>query len=201
MKSLPVVLGSRIQKLRMRQNRTLQEIADVCGFTKSLLSKIESGKTTPPIVTLMKIADALGVEMTDLLTADTANGTVMTPASKLDESALTRTDKGFLFQVVAGNRPEKVMQPFVYVARKGEVKSCPLAHRGEELIYVLEGEMTFRVGQDEYRLGRGDSLYFDSEQEHDLTPVTEKVVYLAVVADVQSSQKPSAKGSKKSAAR
>jgi transcriptional regulator with XRE-family HTH domain len=183
MNSLAITLGSRIQRLRMRQNRTLQEIADVCGFTRSLLSKIEHGKTTPPIPTLMKIAEALGVDMVDLLSREGEVKPVLTPAAKLADSALTRNEKGYLFHVLAGKRPDKAMQPFLFVARRGEAKPAPLAHRGEEVVYVLEGEMVLRVGSEDYRLGKGDSLYFDAEQPHEVTPVSEKVVYLAVLAD------------------
>jgi hypothetical protein len=43
--------------------------------------------------------------------------------------------------------------------------------------------MAFRVAQVDYRLGPGDSLYFDSEQDHDLQPISDKVVYLAVFAE------------------
>ena len=56
-------LSRRIRFIRKQQNRTLEEISSVCGFTKSLLSKIENGVTTPPIATLMKIADALHVNI------------------------------------------------------------------------------------------------------------------------------------------
>jgi transcriptional regulator with XRE-family HTH domain len=183
MNSLAITLGSRIQRLRMRQNRTLQEIADACGFTRSLLSKIEHGKTTPPIATLMKIAGALGVEMVDLLAPEGEVKPVLTPAAKLADSALTRSERGYPFHVLAGKRADKAMQPFLFVARKGEAKPAPLAHRGEEVVYVLEGEMVLRIGNEDYRLGKGDSLYFDAEQPHEVTPVSEKVVYLAVVAD------------------
>ena len=52
-------IGRHIRKLRKLQHRTLQDVADNCGFTKSLLSKIEGGKVVPPVATLIKIASAL----------------------------------------------------------------------------------------------------------------------------------------------
>lgn len=56
-------IGKRIKYLRKSQQRTIQEIAEVCGFSKSLLSKIENGRTTSPVATLVKIANALGVNL------------------------------------------------------------------------------------------------------------------------------------------
>jgi transcriptional regulator with XRE-family HTH domain len=53
-----IELGKRIRYFRKVQRRTLSDIAQMCGFTNSLLSKIENGKTTPPVSTLIKIANA-----------------------------------------------------------------------------------------------------------------------------------------------
>jgi transcriptional regulator with XRE-family HTH domain len=49
------------------QQMTLQDVADICGFMKSLLSKIESGKTVPPVATLVKIARALNTTISTLV--------------------------------------------------------------------------------------------------------------------------------------
>lgn len=55
-----MVLGHVIRRIRKQQMRTLDEVASACGFTKSLLSKIEKGHTSPPVATLTKIAKHLG---------------------------------------------------------------------------------------------------------------------------------------------
>ncbi len=187
----PLPIGTRIQKLRRRQNRTLEEVARQCGFTKSLLSKIERGRTNPPLATLAKLADALGIKLSDLLSHDAAAGTVYTPAARLGEEAPTVTDKGYAFHLFAGSRPDKLMQPFLFVGRKGEIKPSPLSHRGEEFLYVLSGQVRFRVGAVEYILGPGDSLYFDSEEEHDLQIESEEARYLAIFSEPPEGAKSS----------
>lgn len=174
-----MLLGLRIRKLRLSQNRTQQEIADVCQFSKSLLSKIEKGKTNPPVATLMKIADALGVKTSDLLDDDeNQNATVFIKAVEISENRIIKTSKGYSFFTFASGRSNKTMQPYMFFAKKGET-SQNLSHKGEEFIYILEGSMKFRVGDVEYLLNEGDSLYFDSANEHGLTPITD-VKYLAV---------------------
>ena len=175
-------LGGRIRKLRLQQNRTLQEIADTCGFTSSLLSKIETGKTVPPVSTLVKIADALLVKVSTLLDEAGDHGTIHHEASQ-EREHLTTTSKGYGFVAFARERPDKAFQPFLFEAKRDEIKSQALAHKGEEFVYMLEGEMKYRVGSVEYTLKPGDSLYFDSENEHDLTPVSESVRYLAVFSE------------------
>ncbi|TSB47037.1 helix-turn-helix domain-containing protein [Alkalicoccobacillus porphyridii] len=176
-------LGSRIRLIRKQQNRTLEEIASACGFTKSLLSKIENGVTTPPISTLMKIAESLGVTVSDLLEESKVDGTVYTPSETYkNNDSWIKTEKGYSFYAFAASRQDKIMQPYYFVAKKGEIKSHVLSHSGEEFLYVLEGEMKYRVANTEYTLTPGDTIYFTSLEEHTLTPITEEVRYLAVFA-------------------
>lgn len=176
-------LHSRIRSLRRLQKRTLKDIASRCGFTISLLSKIESGKTNPPVATLTKIASALGVTLADLLEGPHGETTVATHARKLRDRTPSATDKGYAFHLLAAERSGKLMQPFLFVAEKGKVKSGAMSHDGEEFVYVLQGRMLYRVGDVSYTLGPGDSLYFNAEEEHDLEPLTAKVHYMAVFAE------------------
>ena len=60
-------IGKKIKYLRLRQQKTQQQIADECGISKSLLSKIENGQTSSAIATLAKIAKALNVSLSWLL--------------------------------------------------------------------------------------------------------------------------------------
>jgi quercetin dioxygenase-like cupin family protein len=186
-------LHSRIRTLRRRQKRTLKEIAESCGFTVSLLSKIESGKTTPPVATLSKIADALGVSLSDLLDSKQAKLSVVTTARKLNAHAATRTDKGYGFHVLASERAEKMMQPLLFIAERGGVKPGLMSHSGEEFVYVLQGRMRYRVADVTYTLGPGDSLYFDAEEDHDLEPITATVRYLGLFAARHSPTKTDSK--------
>jgi transcriptional regulator with XRE-family HTH domain len=185
----PMTLGPRIRLIRLQQSRTLDEIARACGFTKSLLSKIENGHTVPPVATLTKIASALGVRVAALLDETPEDGSVHQAASGITAERFVRTDKGYSFFAFAGGRRNKAMQPYLFVAERGKVQGDALQHRGEEFVYMLEGTMRYRVGAAEFTLKPGDSVYFDGEEEHDLVPVTAKVRYLAVFVD-----RPSKKG-------
>lgn len=145
------------------------------------MSKIETGKTVPPISTLMRIAEALGVKVSVLLDEDEDKGrTVFVPAGSASGEKIVKTNKGYSFFTVASERNDKQMQPFIFFARKGEIKRHKLSHPGEEYVFMLEGSMKYKVGNTEYYLSPGDSLYFDSVQEHELHPISEEVKYLAI---------------------
>jgi len=180
-------LGKRIRYIRKSQRRTLQEIADACGFTKSLLSKIENGRTMPPVATLIKIAGTLGVRVSDLLDEGGRAETVLTESAAV-QNHFIQTNKGYSFYTFAPNYKGKAMQPFLFTARKDQIKEHVLSHEGHEFVYMLEGEMKYKVGQIEYTLRAGDSLYFDSLEEHAVIPITDEVKYLAVIAESTSSE-------------
>ena len=78
------------------------------------------------------------------------------------------------------NTIKKKMQPFLFVARKGEVIPHQLSHDGEEFVFVIEGEMKMQVGDTEYILKTGDSLYFNALQKHGIIPITDEVSYIDI---------------------
>lgn len=151
-------LGTKIRKIRKEQHRNLDEIANICRFTKSLLSKIENGKTVPLIGTLIKIADALGTKVSVLVDDHEQGGTVFTTKEAAMQK-LVKTQKGYSFSALAVERQEKLIQPFYFIAREGETPKRTVSHVGEEFIYVMEGSMKYKVGNVEYTLSPGQCIF------------------------------------------
>ena len=172
-------MGDRIRILRSNQKKTLQEVADGCGLSKSMISKIENGKTIPSVATLVKIAQVLETTISVLLEKEGwAKAVVNTQAEAMEH--LVNTEKGYAIFPYASTFHGKKMQPFLFKATKGEVIPHQLSHEGEEFIYIINGEMHMEVGEIEYLLKKGDTLYFSSLQKHGITPVSDEVVYLDV---------------------
>ena len=170
-------IGDRIRILRVSQKRTLQEFADLCGLSKSMISKIENNKTMPSVATLVKIAHNLGSTISSLMENDGWAKAIVT--SRADaENKLVPTEKGYAIFPYASEYHEKKMQPFLFVAKKGKVKPHLLSHEGEEFIYVIEGEMKMQIGDTEYILKSGDSIYFNTIQKHGILPISDVVTYL-----------------------
>jgi len=61
------LLGERIKTLRLEKGLTQGELGDLCDMEKTGISRIETGRTNPTILTLRKIAAALGLHLTGLL--------------------------------------------------------------------------------------------------------------------------------------
>lgn len=172
-------IGDRIKILRKNQKRTLQEIADSSELSKSMISKIENNKTIPSVAALVKIAKSLGTNISNLLEHEGWTKAIFTTLEEA-HNKLTVTEKGYSIFPYASGFHEKKMQPFLFTAIRGEVAPHQLSHEGEEFVFIIEGEMKMKVGEIEYILKNGDSLYFNSLQKHGITPVTHKVVYLDI---------------------
>lgn len=172
-------IGDRIKMLRVTQKRTMQEIAEASDLSKSMISKIENNKTVPSVAALVKIAKALGTNISSLLEQDGWVNAIITTRQKAQEN-LTTTEKGYSIYPYASEYHEKKMQPFLFVAKKGEVIPHELSHEGEEFIYVIKGQMKMQVGEVSYLLNVGDSLYFNSVQKHGIMPVSDEVIYLDI---------------------
>lgn len=172
-------IGDRIRTMRLNQKRTLQEIADASELSRSMISKIENNKTVPSVAALIKVAQALGTNISNLLEHDAFLNAIITTKKKAEEN-LTSTDKGYSIYPYGSEYHEKKMQPFLFVARKSEVIQHELSHIGEEFIYIISGQMKMQVGEVEYLLRTGDSLYFNSTLKHGIIPVSNEVVYLDI---------------------
>ncbi len=171
-------IGNHIRKIRIQQGRTIQEVADECQCSKALLSKIENSKVVPALASLSKIAKALGVKVSVLLEDGEEGGVAFTPNMLNQPEAFVTTSKGYGIFAFAPHVLNKKMQPVLIRACKGEVKTHNLHHEGEEFIYVLEGELKVHIGNVEYALRPGESVYFESLNEHGVLPVTPVVLYL-----------------------
>jgi transcriptional regulator with XRE-family HTH domain len=55
----------RIKSFRIERGLTLNKLAEMTGFTKGYISRIEKSPKAPPISTIAKIARGLNVEITD----------------------------------------------------------------------------------------------------------------------------------------
>ncbi len=65
-KEFLISLGKRIKTLRLEKKISQTEIAYRCGFDKSNYNTIEAGKRIPTVISLLKIAKALDIELIDL---------------------------------------------------------------------------------------------------------------------------------------
>lgn len=174
-------IGARIRKIRLQQGRTIQEVADASQCSKALLSKIETGKVVPALGTLSKISKALNVKVSVLMEESNGDEAAFTPSPFETPDVFIPTSKGYAIFPFAPHITNKKIQPMMVRSKKGEVRQHRLSHDGEEFIYIVRGEAQVQIDKKSYRLKEGESIYFDSVNEHGVMPVSDVVYYLDIL--------------------
>jgi transcriptional regulator with XRE-family HTH domain len=162
------LVGKKIREFRSGRNLSLEKLADLTGFTKGYLSRIENSAKPPPIYTLSKISTALGVDVSKLLSGETSSPeTIEITITRNKEHAITDgrgTPYGYVYEALAQGKPGKNMEPFLVTnSFKGRTD---FQHEGEEFLYVLEGTLEFIFREKRFILEKGDSAYFESGFPH-----------------------------------
>lgn len=167
--SLEAQIGWRIRKLRESKRLTLEDLSQRTGLSKALLSKIENGKVSSPVSTLLLISESLKVRLSYLID-DNGQQSEMKCALvragdrlKLDRGT---EDFGFSYEMLAHSKPDKMMEPAVLIVENRRRYAVTYTHPGEELIYVLEGKMEFIYGKKKFLMEMGDAIYFDGDIPH-----------------------------------
>ena len=160
-------LARRIRKMRQERGQTIQQIADVAGFSKGLLSKIETGLVSPPIATLAKLASALNVPIGEFFEPqDTNEARVFFPREKRQNVHGRRSSHAYKYEVLVPGRQRHEMQPMIVTVDGRTYKFKLMDHAGEQFLYMLEGEMEYVVGDKTYTVRPADCLYFDARLLH-----------------------------------
>jgi transcriptional regulator with XRE-family HTH domain len=161
-------LGERIRALRRERELQQRQLAEKAEMTPSMVSQIESGRLTPSLHTLGKIAGALGVTIAALFDGQPAGSIHVTrkkdyPVVSFDGSSEQWSVLGAgLFQgkiraVVSTLAPRsKGMMTDKVVIKAGQMK----------LFYVLDGKVALHYGSDRHPLETGDSALLDGGAPH-----------------------------------
>jgi len=160
-------LGEKIKTLRIEKGWSLQDLAEKSGISAAGIHKIESNGIIPTITTMMKIADALGKKVSFFIEEEgEKEDAVFVPARSRE--AIFTFKRGLDLQGISAKKYGDFIMTAAYSVVEVGASSGrkPMTHRGEELVYCLQGKMEFRVKGKTYVLNPGDSLHFRTHVEH-----------------------------------
>ncbi len=162
-------IGKRIRKARLSQGFTQQELADRCGFTKSLLSKIENGQTASAVATLSKIADHLKTPLAWFLEEDRDEHLVLSP-HRQRTSKLGSKEMGYLYETLANRSRFSKIEPVLVTVPVDMPATEPFTHPEEEFIYIVSGTIVLYYDGEKHVLEEGDTAYFAGSKPHIFLP-------------------------------
>jgi len=160
----------KIKHLRLKRKTTIQDLSAKTGLTAGYLSKIENSEKPPPIPTLIKIAYALNVHISYFFEEDSeaGNGPSLIRKKERKEIIGDYTHLGYRYQAVIKKRANEAIKPLI-ITLPDNMNSEKIPynyHDGEEMIYVLQGKMSFYYGDEQYLVEEGDCLHFNSTVPH-----------------------------------
>lgn len=160
-------LGIRIQQYRISRGLTLQELADKTGYSKGYLSKIEKAEKAPPVSTLINLAKALNINISEIFGEVEENSPICL-VKKWERRTIARDGSvfGYAYQALAHKFHNKHMEPYVLTLPLNPKENALFQHKGEEILFVLEGTMKFFHGEKEFIVEEGDCIYFDGSIPH-----------------------------------
>jgi transcriptional regulator with XRE-family HTH domain len=160
-------LGEKIKVLRTEKNMSLKLLSNRSGISAAAIHKIESNGITPTITTMMKIADALGKNVSHFIEETNEDIDVVFVAAKEREPILTFKKGLELHGISAKQYGDFIMTAAYAVLDVGASSGQkPMKHKGEELVYCLQGKVEFKIKGETYILGPGDSLNYRTQLNH-----------------------------------
>ncbi|MFQ3574805.1 MAG: XRE family transcriptional regulator [Cytophagales bacterium] len=163
-------IGKKINEIRKAKGLNMKTVAEGANISMGLLSKIENFRTMPSLPVLLSISKALEVNLADLV--EDVNTNVVAKTEYLlvrkDQGMIeTREDsKGLVYRSLVSTFVNKINIRANIVTINPNVYREPLSTNGMELVHVLSGSVYYGIGNEQIRLEKGDTLYFDGNIPH-----------------------------------
>ncbi len=176
-------IGARLRELREVSDYTLEQLAGELGLDVDVYRGYEENSKDIPISVIYEVANKFGVDFTEIVTG--------VPA-RLDTYHIVRRGQGrvvnrnpeYHFEDLAFRYADKIMQPLLVTLEPTDAPAKLITHPGQEFNLVLEGTVVLCIGEKEFELHAGDSIYFNPTLPHgQRCGGEEKARFVTVIAE------------------
>ena len=158
-------IGARMRELREVSDYTIEDLARELNVDPKLYASYEENGKDVPISLLYEIANKFRVDFAELVTGQSA---------KLETYHLIRRGGGkvvnrnpeYHFEDLAFRYANKVMQPLLVTLEPTDAVAKLITHSGQEFNMVLEGTVIVTLGDREFTMNPGDTIYFNPTIPH-----------------------------------
>ena len=180
-------VGEKIVSIRDSKRISSSDLAERCGFTLEMMTRIEGNETIPSLGHLIKVARVLGVRLGTFLDDMDQLGPVVSRKGDLSQgssfsSKNSNANLNLNFFPLASDKSGRHMEPFIVEINPSTSSDfLQSSHEGEEFIYVLSGNIEINYGKTQYNLSEGDSIYYDSVVDHHVHSANESPAKILAV--------------------
>jgi transcriptional regulator with XRE-family HTH domain len=179
-------IARRVRELRAARGLSLDALAAHCGVSRSMISLIERGESSPTAVLLEKLATGLGVVLASLFEAPERGPEPVARAA--DQPSWRDPHSGYVRRNVSPAgwaSPIRIVEVFFPPRARVAYESGARETRIDQQVWVLEGTIDITVGEDQHRLGAGDCLALVLDRPVSYHNPTRKAARYAVVITSQ----------------
>ncbi len=157
-------IAANLKCHRESRGLSLDQLAELTGVSKSMLRQIETGKSSPTIATLWKIANGLKISFTGLLCKTPVQAEVK---SFKGEQPLTAEDKQYRLYPLIPFNPQQAFETYYFEIDPNTVFHGE-PHEGNvyEYVFLQQGRLRISIGEQSYEIGAGEFLQFQADRAH-----------------------------------
>ena len=176
-------LPTRLKEARRAQGLSLDAVAKLSGVSRSMVSQIERGESSPTIATLWNLTRALQVDFAGLLEEANARSDIETVRAT-DRPSIDRRGEGCRILILSP--PEEAGEFELYelqFSNGGVLDSSPHRRGAREQLTVIDGEIALISGEAEDLLKPGDTARYAADVTHRISAVNGPARAFLVVRD------------------
>lgn len=177
-------VAERLKRLRVERGLTLDQLAELSGVSRAMISRIERSEASPTAALLARLCSALGVSLSVFFASAEAEAEPSPLARRVDQPVWRDPESGYLRRAISppstGSGTDIVEVEFPAGA---EVRfpGRPTGRSQTQHVWVFEGVIELIVGETVHRLEAGDCLFTNVGDVHGYRNPTDKPARYAVV--------------------
>jgi len=183
-RDVPVIVGTNLRRLRKAQGLSLERLAELSGVSRAMLGQIETAKSVPTVSLLWRVADALGVPVTTLVTTEGEQAAIVLSRSRA--SVLTTSSGRYASRSLTPAHRSNGTEFFEVRVAPGHRESFPAAAIGtRHNLVVARGSLILALGAEPpLVLEEGDAATYEASIAYAFEngSSAETTVYLVVAS-------------------
>lgn len=163
----PPEVGAALQRLRLARGLTLEDLSRIAGVSKSMLSQIEREKANPTIAITWRLANALGVQIGELLATSERELETIRVIDAHETPTLPGHHAGYVLRILG---PMELAGKYEWyeltLAPGGELASQGHDPGAQEHLTLLHGSVEIEVGNDKKKVKLGGTARYPADLQH-----------------------------------
>lgn len=159
-------IGARVRRIRRRLGMTVDEVAQAADLSAGFISQLERGQGNPALATLCRLADGIGVHVSDLLKPDATAPSAIVRASERTPITLPMDPDGLSRELLTPSLESPLQVIRTVMPPHYSQEERPFRHLGTESVHLIAGRLVVGVGSERYELDTGDTLTYDCTLGH-----------------------------------